>query len=118
MSTFGELKKRLEHLEFKGEVFRMLVDHLDENFRGDRAKLTLMTKNKVKVPDEIFEEVSTEFSRYLQSLDAEATGILSSEVVVPVPVSAETPQQPKSPKGRKPKPGVEDGKPADGNAAS
>ena len=100
--TFEELRKRSESLEYKTEVMLALVDYLEKTFLAHNAKHVLLTKSKVKVPQETFEEVISELFSYVEKLKTESTSIQSAVVVEPQKQSEPTVEA-TQPKGKKPK---------------
>lgn len=85
MSTFKELQDRLQSVRFKSTIYQHLIDHLETEFRpisGGSAKKVLMTEDKIKVPDDLFEQVIGDLYIDLQDVDAEANQIMSQPVAI------------------------------------
>lgn len=101
MSTFKELQQRLMTAKFKSAVYQHLVDYLEAEFRplsGADAKKVLMTDDKVRVPDEIFEQIVGEVCGGLENVKREVEQILSVPMqaaptaqVAPAPVPGPAP---------------------------
>jgi hypothetical protein len=114
MSTFKELQQRMANAKFKATVYQHLIDHLETEFRpvaGKDATKVILTDEKIRVPDETFDQVVSEIATGLKNVNDEMELIgampmqaIQSPATPTTPVAvASVPVQPPAERGKKSK---------------
>jgi hypothetical protein len=93
--TLAELTNKLNAAKFRRTVLGHMIEHLDAEFlvsTGDKPQKALLTEDKVRVPQQAFEEILEELSHAVKSLMEEEQNLLASEVALkpPAEVTPET----------------------------
>jgi hypothetical protein len=87
MASFNELSTRLQQARYRKTILSHLIEHIDEVFMahgGDSPKNFLLTDEKLSVPQDMFESVSTDIlAAEIQQLDQEINNVLETELVAP-----------------------------------
>lgn len=90
MSTFKELQQRMASAKFKATVYQHLIDHLETEFRpvaGKEATKVILTDEKIRVPDDTFEQVVSEIATGLKNVNDEME-LIGAMPMQPVPSPA------------------------------
>lgn len=83
--TFRELQDQLNVLRFKRTILSHLVEYIDAEFLPNldqSPKKVLLAEDKVRVPTELFEQVSTDLTTWLKNISEEEQKLLSSIVTL------------------------------------
>ena len=94
MATFSQLQATLNSIRYRRAIVSKIVEWVDEQFlpgMDGTPKLVLLTEDKVKVPEEAFNELAEVMNGWVQTLMAEEAKLLNSDVAVVAP--AEPPKE-------------------------
>ena len=84
MPTFHELSQRLGQARHRKAILLQLIEYIDEQFcpkGGQAPRKTLLTEEKLPVPVEMFEAVSSDtLTAEVEQLDQEISQILATQV--------------------------------------
>ena len=98
--TFAELQNKLNAAKFRRTVLGHLIEHLDSEFLAisdGKPQKALLTEDKLRVPQDTFEEILEELSNAVRSLVEEEKMLLTSEVdLLPHPEVTPTQSEAKS----------------------
>jgi hypothetical protein len=85
MATFSELQATLNSIRYRRAIVSKIVEWVDEQFlpgMDGTPKLVLLTTDKIKVPEEAFNELAEIMNGWTQNLVAEEQKLLNSDVAV------------------------------------
>ncbi len=83
MNTFRELQQKFTTASFRAAIYTQLINHIESEFRsvaGNQPKKVLMTDEKIKVPDDMFEQVVKELHIEFEAVNKEIEQIMSSQI--------------------------------------
>lgn len=84
MPTVREINDQLKKLQYRKTVLKWIADALDKNFlrsAGGEAIKTLLTDDKVRVPETAFDEVIADIVQSVKLCDEETAKLNNTELV-------------------------------------
>jgi hypothetical protein len=83
LATVREINEKLKSLQYKKTILKWLAESLDKNFLrsgGGDALKTLLTDDKVKIPENAFDEIIGQLTTQVKQCDAETNELLGAEI--------------------------------------